>query len=549
VATRWRRWSRYWRPLLTVGGVATLGIVAEWQHRHFKGDSWFPDLAVGVGLAIAGAAMGTVDRRSRVGDLVVLAGVAWFIPDLVGIGGAALAWLAVHTIVLHRAVLFHAIVAFPTGRLVRRFEGVVVVLAYGASLSDLAREERGEIAWAIAAMVAFIAILALRTGPARDAGIRVLPTMALFCLVVGGTGVLLLIFGNAPPPPATIHAYEAGLVAVAFALLLNVYDHRARLARMTDAAVELTLGPAGYVRELLANALGDPSAEVAFAVHDGGSTGWVDELGRRIGPLRATGSRAVVPILVDGRAVAQLACESVVIDEPGLMPSIQAAARLAANNAQLRASLRAEAEAVEASRLRLLSAADDERIALADQLDRGAGASVVELRAIIERIPRGADPAIAAAAERSRGRIAGLDAGLRSLAAGLGPPTLRSDGLAAALSQLGVDARLEVHVDIELGDMPNRLASTLYFICAEAIANALKHASASTIDVHIREDGDRLWVEIVDDGSGGAVLEGGSGLQGLVDRTAALGGTLAIASPSGAGTRITADLPMASFDR
>ena len=56
-----------------------------------------------------------------------------------------------------------------------------------------------------------------------------------------------------------------------------------------------------------------------------------------------------------------------VIDEPGLMPSIEAAARLAANNAQLRASLRAEAAALEASRLRLLSAADDERMALADQ--------------------------------------------------------------------------------------------------------------------------------------------------------------------------------------
>ncbi len=549
MATRWRRWSRHWRPLLTVGGVATLGIVAEWQHRHFQGETWFPDLAVGIGLATAGAVMKIVDRRSRVGDLVALVGVAWFIPDLAGMGGAALAWLAVHTIVLHRAVLLHAIVAFPTGRLVRPFEGVVVALAYGASLSDLAREERGEIAWAIVAMVAFIAIVALRTGPARDAGIRVLPTMALFCLVVGGTGVLLLTFGNAPPPPATIHAYEAGLVAVGFALLFNVYDHRARLARMTDAAVELTLGPAGYVRELLAGALRDPSAEVAFAVDDGGSTGWVDELGRRIGPLRATGSRAVVPILVDGRAVAQLACESVVIDEPGLMPSIEAAARLAAENARLRASLRAEAAALQASRLRLLSAADDERIALANQLDRGAGTSFAGLRAMIDRIQPGADPAIDAAIERSCDRITGLDAGLRSLAAGLGPPTLRSDGLATALSQLSGDPRVEVRIDVEAGDLPARLASTVYFICAEAIANALKHSSASTIGVHLRAEGDRLSVEIMDDGRGGAGLAGGSGLQGLVDRTSALGGTLAIASSPGAGTRITADLPIASIER
>jgi signal transduction histidine kinase len=544
VATHWRRWSRYWRLLLTVGSVAAIGIVVEWRRWPFEGDAWLSDLAVGIGLAVAGAIMKMVDRRSRVGDLVALAGAVWFVPDLVGLGGAALTWLAVHTIVLHRAILYHAIVAFPGGRFARPFEVVVVALAYVSSLSDLSTEETGEIAWAIAAMIAFIAIVLLRTGPARDAGIRVLPTMALLSLVVGGTGVLLLTFGNAPPPSATIHAYEAGLVAVGFALLFNVYDHRARLGRITDVAVELTLGPAGYVRELLANALRDPSTEVAFAVTDGGSTVWVDELGRRIEPLRATGSRAVVPILVDGRAVAQLACESVAIDEPGLMPSIEAAARLAAHNAQLRASLRAEAATLQASRLRLLSAADDERIALAGQLDRGAGASLAELRAMVERIPAGADPAIEAAVERSRSRIAGLDAGLRSLSAGLGPPTLRSDGLAAALSQLGGDARVEVRVDVEAGDLPDRLASTVYFICAEAVANAIKHASASTIDLHLREEQARLWVEIVDDGRGGAGLEGGSGLQGLVDRTSALGGTLAISSPPGAGTRITANLPI-----
>jgi signal transduction histidine kinase len=313
---------------------------------------------------------------------------------------------------------------------------------------------------------------------------------------------------------------------------------------MKDAAVELTLGPAGYVRELLATALRDPSVEVAFAVDQDGSTTWVDELGRRIEPLRATGRRTVVPILVDGRAVAQLACESAVIDEPGLMSSIEAAARLAARNAQLRASLRAEAAALQASRLRLLSAADDQRIALADQLDRGAGASLGELRAILDHIPLGADPAIDEAVERSRDRMDGLDAGLRSLSAGLGPPTLRSDGLAAALSQIGGDRSVEVHVDVGPGGLPDRLASTVYFICAEAIANALKHASASTIRVHVRADGDRLQVEIVDDGRGGAVLAGGSGLQGLVDRTSALGGTLAIASLPGAGTRITATLPI-----
>ena len=224
-----------------------MGVVAEWRRWRLTGADWLADLAVGVGLAVAGAMMQAVDRRSRVGDLVALAGVAWFLPDVFGLGGAALTWLSIHSLVLHRAVLFQAIVAFPSGRVARPLDAVVVGTAYATSLSDLSRDVAGEIVWATAAMVAFIAIVRLRSGPARDAGIRVIPTMALLCLVIGGTGGLLLLFGSAPPPPATIHAYEAGVVAVGFALLLNVVDHRARLRRMTDAAVELTLGPAGYV--------------------------------------------------------------------------------------------------------------------------------------------------------------------------------------------------------------------------------------------------------------------------------------------------------------
>ena len=516
-------------------------MIAEWQGWRFAGADWLADLAVGVGLAVAGAMMQAVDRRSRVGDLVALAGVAWFLPDLVGLGGAALTWVAIHSLVLHRAVLFHAIVAFPSGRIARPFDAVVVALAYGTSLMDLSRDVGGEIAWAAAAMVAFIAIVLLRRGSGRDAGIRVIPTMSLLCLVIGGTGALLLLFGSAPPPPATIHAYEAGIVAVGFALLLNVVDHRARLRRMTDAAVELTQGPAGYVRELLANALRDPSVEVAFAVDDGGLTAWVDELGRPIAPLRATGSRMVVPVLVEARAVAELACESTVLAEPGVLPSIEAAARLAAANVQLRASLRAEAAALQASRLRLLYAADNERISLVDELDRGAGASLGDLRALVDQIPTGTDPAITAAVEQSRRRLAGLEAGLRSLSSGLGPPTLNRDGLAASLMQLGGDPIVDVRVDVETGDLPDHLATAIYFICAETISNALKHASASSIAVHVRAADERVVLEIVDDGHGGAAPEGGSGLQGLIDRSAALGGSLVIASPPGGGTRITAD--------
>ena len=474
----------------------------------------------------------------------MLAAVAWFVPNFGAVGIQGLAWLAAKSAVVHRAVLVHAIVAFPSGRIRRPLDIAFVALAYATSFIDDPKSESLAIGWAAAAAAAFLVVIWRRKGAVRTAGIRALPTMMLLSLVVGGNGALLLVVGNFPAPRAIVEAYGAGLVAVGFLLLFMVYEYRARPTRVTDAAVELTQGPARYVRELLATALRDPGVEVAFAIDDGSSTTWVDELGHRIEPLHATGSRTVIPIGVDGRPVAQLACDSAILDEPGLMPSIEAAARLAANNAQLRASLRAEAVALQASRLRLLSAADDERIALADRLDRGAGASLAHLGATLDRIHSGGDAAIDAAIGLSRSRIAGLEAGLRSLSVGLGPVAFTNDGLATALAQVGGDARVTVRIDVAVEDLHESLASTVYFICAEAIANALKHASASTIAVDVQAHGDRLRVEIADDGRGGAAIEGGSGLQGLVDRASALGGTLSVASPSGAGTHITADLPI-----
>lgn len=545
MARRWERWSERWRPVLTVVGVTAVGLAAEWQSVGFGGQVWIPDLLTGVGLAVAGAVIRTVDQRSRVGDLVALAGFAWFVPNFAALPIPLLAWLAAQLTFAHRAVLVHAIVAFPRGRIGRPLERIAMGLAYGSTLlSILWTQEGWTIAWAVAVLLTFIVLVRFRDGPARDAGVRVIPTMALLSLVIAGAAAMLLIFGDAPPPTAIVHAYETGIVAVGFVLAYNMYDYRAHLRRVTDAVVELTIGPAGYVRELLADALRDPSVEVAFAIGRAGTTRWVDELGRPIEPLRATGSRAVVPILVDGRAVAQLGCESALLDQPGVLPSIEAATRLAASNVQLRANLRAEAASLQASTLRLLSAADDQRIQLVDQLDGGAGVSLAELRVSIERLGVGLDPVIEVAYERSRGRLAALEGDLRSLAAGLGPLGLHTDGLAVALSKLASDANVAIRVEIEARDLPDRLATAVYFICAEAIANALKHAFASAIIVSVREAQGGLRVEISDDGRGGANPDHGSGLRGLGDRASALGGSFSLESPVDGGTHITADLPI-----
>ena len=452
--------------------------------------------------------------------------------------------MATGAIYLHRAVLFHAIVAFPRGRIARLRERIIVVLAYASVLGGFFAGEVPAIVWSVAAFTAFVAIVVTRTGPARDAGAQALPTMALLALVIGGSNLLFLLSGNSPAPEAIRHAYEAGIAAVGVVLAVTMVRYRSRLAGLTAAAVELTQGRVGYIRDLLATALRDPTVEVAFATDATGPTIWVDELGRPIDALQRSGTRTVIPIRVDGRLVAELACESAVADEPAIRQSIETAARLAASNARLRAGLRREADELRASQLRLLSAADDQRIALAEQLSRGAGASLQELGPLLDAVPADADPAVRGAVVRSRARSEGLMVGLQSLSAGLGPADLRRTGLEDALFRLGAGFDGQLDLAVKAPDLPESLATATYFICAEGIANAMKHAAATEICVKVERRDDRVWISVVDDGIGGASIETASGLRGLADRASALGGSLSIVSPPGAGTRISADLPL-----
>lgn len=544
MARRWRRWSSHIRAFLPAAVAVAVGLVAVLSQPTEDIDVWLPDLAAGLTLAIAGGVITIVEPRSPLGLIVEMAALAWFLADFRTSDVPPLAAFATTMILLHRAVLFHAIVAFPTGRIASFTERLIVVAAYASVLALPTPSELAAIGWSITTLIVFVALVRARSGPARDAGLQALPTMALLALVIGGTNLLFLLVGNAPAPQTIVNAYNVGIGAVGVVLTVTVVRYRSRLGRLTAAAVELTHGQAGYVRELLADALRDPTVEVAFAVEGTAGTTWVDELGRPIDALRASGSRTVIPIRIDGRTVAELACEADVAEEPALRGSIETAARLAARNARLRAGLRDEANELQASRLRLLSAADEQRIALSQQLERGASASVRDLGPLLDAIPVGAHPTVRGAVDRTRARSEALIAELRSLAAGLGPADLRATGLEGALSRLGggFDGRLDLTVDAP--DLPDGLAAAAYFISAEGIANATKHAMATEIAVTIQRRGDRLLISVADDGIGGAIIEAGSGLSGVADRASALGGAFSIDSPGGAGTRLSVDLPL-----
>ena len=122
---------------------------------------------------------------------------------------------------------------------------------------------------------------------------------------------------------------------------------------------------------------------------------------------------------------------------------------------------------------------------------------------------------------------------------------LSERGLAKALEALALRAGIpiDLQTDVRPG-LPEQLEAAAYYVVAEGLANAHKHAGASSVVVRARTDDETLVVEVLDDGVGGADEEG-SGLRGLADRVEALGGTLALESPAGGGTRLLARIPLA----
>jgi signal transduction histidine kinase len=135
---------------------------------------------------------------------------------------------------------------------------------------------------------------------------------------------------------------------------------------------------------------------------------------------------------------------------------------------------------------------------------------------------------------------------LRDLARGVHPPVLTDRGLGAAVSSLAHASAIPVVVEEDVPERPPAVVeSAAYFVVAEAMANAAKHAAATQITVRIVREAGNLLVEVADDGRGGADL-GGSGLVGLRRRVEALDGTLVVTSPSGGGTVLRAELPCVS---
>jgi PAS domain S-box-containing protein len=214
---------------------------------------------------------------------------------------------------------------------------------------------------------------------------------------------------------------------------------------------------------------------------------------------------------------------------------------------RLNAELHARLEELAASRARIVTAGDVERRRLERNLHDGAQQRLVtlslSLRVALAQLD--SDPAAARAALADAGDELALALDeLRELARGLHPAVLSDRGLRAAVETLAGRAPVPVEMaDIPDGRLPEPVEAAAYYLIAEALTNVTKYAHASTVRVRVAAGDASVVVQVSDDGVGGADPAAGTGLRGLADRVEALGGSLEVVSPAGAGTTLRAEIP------
>jgi PAS domain S-box-containing protein len=206
---------------------------------------------------------------------------------------------------------------------------------------------------------------------------------------------------------------------------------------------------------------------------------------------------------------------------------------------------RAEREVLE-SRTRVVEAADRERKRIERNLHDGAQQRLVAILLLLRRMSLGEQlpPSVREAVELATEETGRAIEELRELARGIHPAALTDEGLASALRGLAHRCPVEVDLDVPDDPLPESIETALYYVAAESLANVAKYAGATQAAVSLAIGADLAVLQVRDDGVGGADRASGSGFAGLADRMEALGGTLEVDSPPGAGTTVTATAPL-----
>ncbi len=397
---------------------------------------------------------------------------------------------------------------------------------------------------------------------------------AVYAAIVFGIGTFV---GHRSDPVLTIAAAVA--VALVFQPLRQrasrlanrlVYGERATPYQVlsdfaADMAGQLDLGDAlDRMVSLLGGAAGASRVEAWIrvgaelrpgAVWPAGSapSAAVKLNGARALPILDPEARAAVPVrhgddLLGAICLSKPREEALTSTEDSLLQHLASQASLVMRNAQLTAELRATIEELLASRRRLVGAQDAERRRIERNLHDGAQQQLIALAIQLGLLAESADDPelIRQAIPDLKAQLSAALDDLRALARGIYPPLLAEQGLVMALRAQAARSPVPVALEADrVGRYPQDAESTVYFCTLEALQNVAKHARASAATISLSGSGEILEFSVSDDGAGfpAAAARHGSGLQGMSDRLAAHGGTLAIRTQPGQGTTITGRLP------
>jgi signal transduction histidine kinase len=566
------------------------------------------DVAPGLAFAFAGLIAWSVRPRNRVGLLMMGVGVGLLIRVQPGrrdssafsdtLGRILVPWPALGEVwvpialvivgALGVVMLIHLLLAFPGGRLVSRVDRALVrsfyfVLPVAAVLGWAGTNASPE---------------SLRIFGAFDSAIfgyaNALPNLIyLTCLVLGSVlvirrwllggrarrrslapvfwSVIPVVFAFLPftlievadrfwqkpngafvfvPLSAAGHWSPLLLIALPVGFLVALLRSGLDMSSVGDLVVRLSGGlTPDQLQPALARALQDPSLKVVYWLP---SLGWFADLQGNQVDLPGTDSDRAVSVLGDpAEPVAALIYDSSLVHEGQLLDTAAAAVHMALENARLQVQLRAQLEEVRQSRMRLVQAADSERQRVERDLHDGAQQQLVTLLLSMQAAKgealRQGDGAVADLIDGNMASLRQALDELRELARGIHPTILTQAGLMPAVQSLAERSPIPVDVKGDVGDtrLAPQLEAALYFVAAEAITNAAKHSHGKRLRVQIGRSRGVATIEISDDGVGGAEMSGGSGLFGLTDRVAALGGRLVVKSAPGSGTTIKAEVPCA----
>jgi signal transduction histidine kinase len=492
------------------------GIAAEWIGRP---DLLALDALSGFALVGLGLVAWTRRPQSGVGPIMAVGGFAWFLGTL---------WTP--AVFLHRGPLAHLLLSYPSGRLSSRLERATVATAYAyAAASPVAGDDYATIGFAVGLVALAARRYLVAGGPDRRAYLTSLSAATVFALVL--TLGAAARQADAGIDRAALLAYDVAVCVIAIGVVADLLW--GRWTQATVAGLVVDLGEpvaAGALRERLARTFGDPTLVVAYWLPE--QSLYVDEAGRPV-ELPTTGAdRVLTPVEENGRRIAALIHDAAVLDDPGLISAVASATRLAVSNARLQAEVRARVAEVDASRRRIVEAADAQRRRLEREVREGAERRLARVSELVCDL----DPEL-------RRTLDAAQVELREFARGIHPATLTEHGL-AVVHELAEWSPVPIEVVVPPERFPPAIEEAAYFVCSEALVNVAKHARASQASVRVVAADGVLTVEVTDDGVGGADRSLGSGLLGLADRVEALGGQLLVESPVAGGTRLSANLPL-----